>query len=445
MTSPSQPRWPNPGPDGRLKEKHLPAHLGQTNLNDTYERARGNTIALFGHSIVDYNKDVSQSSGTPPVRYSRGDSFFNWMNAFLRQRFTLKGVYGYPGYTAAQLKAQTGPAKASGARYVMVFAGINSLTQEVSAPAIVADLNAIVSDFLGNGQVVILCTDWPATTLTTNAQKDAYADVTRWIVAQSARPGVIVVPWHHALTDVSTGNPRAGALADGTHPLTFGAMLAGREAARILDPIIPSLGSGELIASNVSRNNALSNGMMLGATGTTQGATATGAVADGWQLEVTSGSQAVAGSKVARSDGYGEWQQLQVTAGTGSANMTSTLSRTQALPTGWVAGDSVYAEIEFEADADFSNASTLQLALWQLNASWANQYISWGMRDSNGTTDVKRLGGVSGILRTPAVSLLSGVTQLQFRVGVNRSTDATGPATIRFGRARIGRVLPLPA
>lgn len=36
MTSPTPPRWPNPGPDGRLKEKHLPAHLGQTNLNATY-------------------------------------------------------------------------------------------------------------------------------------------------------------------------------------------------------------------------------------------------------------------------------------------------------------------------------------------------------------------------------------------------------------------------
>lgn len=36
MTTPSQPRWPNPGPDGRLKEKHLPAHLGQSNLNATY-------------------------------------------------------------------------------------------------------------------------------------------------------------------------------------------------------------------------------------------------------------------------------------------------------------------------------------------------------------------------------------------------------------------------
>ncbi|NCL75704.1 hypothetical protein [Rhodococcus sp. YH1] len=36
MTTPSQPRWPNPGSDGRLKEKHLPAHLGQTNLNATY-------------------------------------------------------------------------------------------------------------------------------------------------------------------------------------------------------------------------------------------------------------------------------------------------------------------------------------------------------------------------------------------------------------------------
>ncbi|WP_432794462.1 hypothetical protein [Rhodococcus ruber] len=41
MTTPSQPRWPNPGSDGRLKEKHLPAHLGQSNLNATYVPTSG--------------------------------------------------------------------------------------------------------------------------------------------------------------------------------------------------------------------------------------------------------------------------------------------------------------------------------------------------------------------------------------------------------------------
>jgi hypothetical protein len=43
VTSPSQPRWPNPGPDGRLKPKHLPEYLSETDLNATYAPATGSS------------------------------------------------------------------------------------------------------------------------------------------------------------------------------------------------------------------------------------------------------------------------------------------------------------------------------------------------------------------------------------------------------------------
>uniref|UniRef100_UPI0037839F22 hypothetical protein n=1 Tax=Rhodococcus ruber TaxID=1830 RepID=UPI0037839F22 len=73
MTTPSQPRWPNPGSDGRLKEKHLPAHLGQSNLNATYAPVLGATgyaprdLASFvtdGDSRTQLNGNVSTDAAS---------------------------------------------------------------------------------------------------------------------------------------------------------------------------------------------------------------------------------------------------------------------------------------------------------------------------------------------------------------------------------------------
>lgn len=410
-----------------------------TPMKAKFAGKRGNTIVLFGHSIVEYNESTTVA-GPPPEHNVRSDGWFRWLNVFLRQRFTLLGVEGYAGYTVAQLKAVTGPAKASGASYVMFQGVINSLTQDVSATAIIADLDIIVQDFLDNGQTFILCTEWPATTLTTTAQKDAHEAVNRWILAQSTRPGVIVIPWHQVMTDVTTGNPKTSALSDGTHPLTFGAMTAARAAFNILDPIIPRLGDGALISSNASQNNAVTNGMMLGTAGTKSGAGITGTVADGWQLEAANASHVAVGSKVARADGFGEWQQIQITGGSGSANGGTLLTRTPNLPAGWAVGDKVFAEFEFETDADFANATTLELILWGLTAGSVTNQTEWTLRNSNGTTDIKRLGSISGVVRTDPMTILTGTTKIQFRLMLNKLNDAS-TATIRIGRVRLGRVL----
>jgi lysophospholipase L1-like esterase len=407
-------------------------------LSGTYQRLGGNTIALLGDSQVAAN---ALQTSAPGSTYKLGTGFFTWLNTFLRQRFHLVNVSGFSGQTTAYMLANMGAALASRPRYLFLLGGINDVLQGSSAAAIIANFQAIYSQARQSGASVIHATMLPANPAGWTATMQHTLDtVNQWIMSQGPQtPAVIVVPWHLAVIDFTTGQPLANAMqSDNVHPNTYGAMLLGQFAAGELQSLIPDFGAG-LVAANTEYTNVAPNPMMNG-TGGFLNFVGNAGIASGYFLN-TNGSQAVTPSKVARTDGAGFWQQLQITAGApawdiaGSNIVSFQNYLANPLPVSGGAvnqGDLVYGQFEYQADADFANC-----ALFDARLSDAAPTVSARALQGIGATDEHHLGGTSGVVRTPALIVPS--TQLHFEVFLSGLLAGT-TATIRLGRMSVVKV-----
>jgi lysophospholipase L1-like esterase len=152
--------------------------------------------------------------------------------------------------------------------------------------------------------------------------------------------------------------------------------------------------------------------------------------ADGWTVDRPSGGS-VSTSLIDRG-GDGHWQQLVIT----NPDMaTCELWQQRAdVGVGWSPGDTVWAAVEFEYDAD----ATVNGSLWA-RVSFSDGYGSTA--DNHRTsfdlpiTYLPAAG--SGVMLTPTVAVPIGTTRLQFLVGGNIA------GTWRFGRATMRVNTPL--
>jgi lysophospholipase L1-like esterase len=462
-----------------------------------------NSLCLYGDSITDFYANIS--SGTPNITYSQGISYARQMQLFARNRFKITAEYGVAGETMAQIRARVATVIADPARNVFLLAGINSITSATPTPTadIISDNKAIWDALQAAGKRVIQPTIMLARQITTAAQRLVFDQVNAWIMSEGPKRGIIVIPWHHLWADPVDGKPHGPSQSapwttiDGTHPSSYGAALMGKYAADILAPLFPANGA-QLTYSNADSANAITNGMMVNTAGTgLLNAVTNSAVADGWKL-VTSVSQVATPTIVASTDGLGNWQRVQITAGTvnsGSCqfsfdatvtpavawapstayalNATATnggvtykvttagTSATSGGPSGmaasitdgtvvwtpssaWAVGDSVVARVEIDTDADFVNASKLQLDLAALTAGFSTLGTVQGLKDTSSTQDIYRIQVVNGVIETPPLVIPATTGILQFKLfvaGLNGTSGTT--ATYRVRRAGIHKV-PTP-
>lgn len=166
-------------------------------------------------------------------------------------------------------------------------------------------------------------------------------------------------------------------------------------------------------------------------------------VADGWTLSNGSGNTATA-TKVARTDIPGEWQQVQVTANTGSG-ITTDLS----IPvTGWTVGDIIECEVEVEVDGNWTAGSGGAQALSPfvrlkgVNGSAADTFISQSPVFLGNPTSLKPLvpAGYSApfrsVLKVPATTIPAGTATITLQL--RHGAGATG--TARWDRCRVRKV-----
>lgn len=407
-----------------------------------------NSLCLFGDSITDFYNTIT--TGTPAVTYSQGISYARQMQMFSRNRFKITAEYGVAGETMAQIRARVSVPIADPAQNVFLLAGINSITSATPTPAaeVIADNKAIWDALQNAGKRVIQPTIMLARQIATTAQRQVFDQVNAWIMAEGPKRGIVVIPWHHLWTDPLDGKPHGPSQTapwvtiDGTHPSSYGAALMGKFAAEFLAPLFPGNGA-QLTYSNADTSNAITNGMMINTAGTGQlNAVANSAVADGWKL-VTSVSQVATPSIIASTDKIGNWQQIRITAGTvnsGSCQFSFDAPASNA----WTIGDTVVARIEVDTDADFVNASRLQLDLAALTTGFSTLGTVQALKDTSATQDIYRVQVVNGVLETPPLIVPATTGILQFKLfvaGLNGTSGTT--ATYRVRRAGIHRV-PTP-
>lgn len=183
---------------------------------------------------------------------------------------------------------------------------------------------ALVDFFLGLGKKVVLL---PILARSTSSWSVAsgYRKKAHWVNQQgfdyvAGRKGCYSLDWNKPWVDFNSadGSPKAGYSPDGTHFSTISAYEVGKELGNALKGfLVPRqraiVAPDDLYDATLNpRGNLMPNPMLAGTAGTI-GAGATGSVADNMRVVRQSGAGAVACSKVARSNGRGNAQQLVIT------------------------------------------------------------------------------------------------------------------------------------
>lgn len=422
--------------DVAISQANLQVTTPGTDANDylqaSYNKPWANTITVFGHSIIEATEPVITTG--PPRSTFYGTGFFTWIQILLNQRFARVEYEGHGGNSVAQLKARVPDVIAHNTRYVLGLFTINSINGGASAASIISDLDIILTQLTGAGKTVIVGTELPSTMLDNDAKRLIWVEVNRWIVSQAGRPGIIILPWHHALTDWGSGDPITNSTWDGTHPYTYGAMLLAEYAAAILDPLIPSIGDGDMLAHNrTGIGTALANGMMYesGGGSITGSGVGTGDVANSWTVQVDSGANADC-SIIARADGHGMWQEIEINDGAGSSAGAVHLKQYN----GSIDGSWANQTVIFDFDIEVENGQNLTALIADVIFIDGGSYVKLGttLTPTSGADTTHK--SFKGIVRTPPVVVPAGTDAMSAEIHLDGKSGAF-ITTVRIGRARV--------
>lgn len=371
-----------------------------------------NTVILFGDSITGANGTDSLFSGNGTNLSYTSDGWFNWANVMLGHRFKLLSNKGIGGNTTTQMLAriQTDIINFTPKPgYVIVQGGGNDVNADTSFTTITSNLKTIYTKLNSVGIKVIATTILPTVYANTTARKRVLNSVNRWIKEYAFNnPNLIVVDFNSAIVDISTGDPITGLTADGTHPNATGAFKIATVLYNTLKDKITNLPL--LLNTNGDPDNLLTNGML---TGNTNG------LATGW---VISGGGVSTPTKIVRTDGT-DWQQVSCTSGINRLFVQNT-----NVGVDWKAGDSVYAQCEFELDNNLVGNTDFHLQLDCWNGLGSTQ-------DLPSITYHHNFYMTSGVFRTPPIVIPAGTARLQFFVGF-----MSGSGTYRIGRCEVRKV-----
>ena len=312
---------------------------------------------------------------------------------------------------------------------VLINFGSNDMALDRTAVATFADMRAMYAKAWAIGAQVIATTCPPRNTFNATQMKEACKLNTMLRNFAATNPtGFALVDQWKVLADPSTGNYLSGYTADGIHPTALGAWAVGKEFATAFSRFLPAPTTG-LARCNVNDDNLLTNPMFINSGGSISSAGITGTVGSGWVAFSDDPATVVASaSLVARTDGLGKWQQVNVTA---DPTPTKCVHFLQSVTTGFAAGDIVQAWVDFETDAaSWTNGSVELFLFCQDGSGNLLQFC----RSLSPDTSVLGVRPESGVQVTPPVVVPAGTTQITCRL----SKGGTG--TVRFGRAAIRKL-----
>lgn len=379
------------------------------------------SFVTLGDSRTMYNGTVTQADTTGDTITLLDRGYVTWAMVLLRQRMRWLRNGGVGGDTTAQMLARTPALLALAPGWVIGFGCINSVNAGVSATQIIDELGQIFDLCAAAGARVVWGTDWCSPGTDTDEKTAVVYQVNQWLRAQiGSRREFYLADYASVMVDPATGMPNTAYSSDQLHQDGPGGLRMARELVRVLEPLVPP--SDALIVTNLDTTNLLTNGMFEGNGGTGR---------------ATSWSSGGAGddatfAKIARTDQVpGEWQQVTC------INTTAARLR-QDIPAdtsgSWVAGDTVYAELEFETDADAWDASEFNLGvqLFGLAAGVAFRAIDCVHAAGTPALDDRP---EAGLMRTPAITIPAETTTVRVYV------QLLGSGTYRVARARLARVV----
>lgn len=412
-----------------------------------------NTIVLAGDSIAALdNIDTTSLAGFSKLP-ARG--VFAWTNYLLNQRFRVVNRAGVSGNKTSDLLARLGTdVIAYRPKYCWLIIGANDVTNDIAAATTILNFQAIFSQLIAANIVPIVNLVPPSTSISTNARAAAWVTVNQFIrdyargmngTVGGKVGGIIVLDteWVYLDTANTYPQPLAGYTDGVVHPYTKGSYAWAKQAASILDPIIPKVpifDSASKPTYSTGDAALIANPTMLG-TGGTKNTGVTGSLADSWTATIMNSFGTAVASKVARTDGPGSWQQV---AFTGSASFAGVdtgcqlTSSTISLPAGVAIGDTVACFVEYQMDA----SPTLYLGTevrMRFNGATAPQWVTAPAWETSAEYVPLAQDQAGGFIATGETVIPAGTTGISVFIRPYASA-ANAAFTYRIGRVQVRKL-----
>lgn len=397
----------------------------------------GATIVAAGDSITAQGFSATSTTSNVLVR-----GLFGWGLTFARNPFRLiaGSNAGVGGNTSQQLRDRyvtDVTSKAPGV--VVLLIGTNDLTS-VNPSVTLANIDWMISANIGINAHTFLMKVLPRGSIASpmiGVQLNAWEAVNAGIVARASAKVTVVdaEPFIGNMDANHTMLPGISTADDFLHPNQLGAYLAGKALSA---SFLSKASTGSILDTvNNAAGNLVTNGFVTGTAGTI--ATATGQVATSWIGQgSTAGGATVTYSKVARSDGFGEWQQVEASGTYTGAGKVVRLNRAINVTGLLNAGDVVRAFCEIEVDAGATNVIATRI------------FADFGGTAGSMTTlkefsaELATAEAWSGVLASMPFTLAATPTNLNLDVGMLfKTTGTTDPVSARFrvGRIRVEKVV----
>lgn len=401
------------------------------------------TVALLGDSLTVTSHPANGGStvAAPAVptdgKEYRNDSWFHWANAFLYQRFKPVAFGGVGGENLAQMYARINTLLAYSPRYMFVMGGTNDVTNGRTAAQMFSSWRSIVEACQDAGTIPIVMPCQPNGNYTTTAYKSVYMDY-NWQVEDYARAmgGCIFVDPFRMLVDQSLSVPQFPTsklnAADVVHWNGIGHMDVGYQLYLQLKDLIPAVDVFPSFSHPYM--TSVDNPLMLGTAGT-DGTAMTGDTATGWTSNANGAGAAGVGSKVARADYPGEWQQIAIT---GQADNGDTEMRSASVTfanSGLAVGDTIVGFAELSFDGSNTNAGPPQVSLVVDGGATGTALAHRGESADEALTNP----GIPFVVATPELVILASATGCRF-VSEFFARDGVGAYNARYGRHCIRKI-----
>lgn len=397
------------------------------------------TIAIAGDSVTANN----YSPTNPQINSSHG--YMTWANILSDHRLLFpRWNFGVGGDKSADLLARLNAVIAVKPDYCVVEIGGNDvLNSNISASTTISNLKTIWDRLYSAGIFVIAIPIPPrgsAAASYTDEAKYKVAAINNFIISQQyVRKNFEVVDILPHLMDysVTTGLGQTKMTHDGTHPGTWGAFVIGRQLAEVIKKLEPS--RNELYAdpfntyhaTNNPFGNLITNGMMIGASGSKSGGT--GEVASNWGMAVSGGVTYVA-SKITDALNPNIPNQRIVVSGTaGGSGGAVVLQQTASsfVPS---------TPIEAICQIAVTNPSNISSCQWDIRIVHGGGTLKYATDCNSYGTSYNECNVIPtgeswrGTLRTPPFVLPADTTEIRCRLLINCFPNTTFSGTVDVGR-----------